>query len=159
MMKNWLKNFMTISLFCLRQHFPVMTSLLFMQNFGNYSFFYYYWTVKKLWFHYHSFSANINSFFHDYSNFYWKTFFSLIFESLIPSIISISIPNTSNGVQWGSMGLNDATWCTFLKSIKNCWRQQKYHMKDYQTHNFSKQQHKSFQMWGYSSKLDKWFKN
>ena len=59
------------------------------------------------------------------------------------------------------MGLNDATDVFFLKSIKNCWSNQKYQtvVKDGQTHNIWEQQHNSFPMRGHSFKSDTWLKN
>ena len=57
MIKIGSKIFMITSLFCLRQHFSVMTSLIFIQNFGDYSFVCIYWTVYFLRIHYHSFES------------------------------------------------------------------------------------------------------
>ena len=49
------KIFMITSLFCLGQHFPLMTSLIFNQNFGNYSFVCIYWTIYCFSIYYHLF--------------------------------------------------------------------------------------------------------
>ena len=65
----------------------------------------------------------------------------------------------TKNIKWGWMGLNDATWRIFLKSMKNCWHLQKYHIKSGQKHNIRKQQHSIFPMKGYSSKSDKLLRN
>ena len=68
----------------------------------------------------------------------------------------MSIPKTSHEVEWGWMMPHDV-FC--LKSMKQYWRQQKYHMKGDQTHYIWKQQNDSFPMRDYSSNLGKWFEN
>ena len=91
------------SLFCLHQHFSMMTSLIFTQNIGNYSFLCIYWAVycirihchslgsywilsnyQKIWRHYHSFSADVSIFPQWLFKFLTKNIFPLIFELLIP---------------------------------------------------------------------------
>ena len=57
MIKIWSNIFMITSLFWLRQHFSVMTSLVFIRNFGNYTFVCIYWTVYCLRINYHSFES------------------------------------------------------------------------------------------------------
>ena len=52
------KIFMINSLFCLRQHFSAMTSLIFIQNFGNCSFVCNNWTVYCPRIHYNLFKSN-----------------------------------------------------------------------------------------------------
>ena len=52
------KIFMINSLFCLRQHFSVVTSLIFIQNFGNCSFVCNNWTVYCPRIHYDLFKSN-----------------------------------------------------------------------------------------------------
>ena len=59
-------------------------------------------------------------------------------------------------VKWNWMMSNDVF---FLKSMKNCSCQQKYHMKGFQAHNIWKQQHNSILMRDYSSKSDMWCRN
>ena len=87
----------------------------------------------------------------DYSTTFFKNFFCLAVEPLIPStwltsyylafwkiyiVIShwwpIIIPKTANGVEWSWMMLLDVF---FLKSMKKFWRYCKYHMKSSQRHN------------------------
>ena len=82
MIKTGPNIFRITSLFCLPQLFSVMTSLIFIQNFDNYSFVCIYWTVyclriytthlkaidlflqniKSLWRHNHSFSPDVSIF-------------------------------------------------------------------------------------------------
>ena len=57
MIKIWPKMFMITLIFCLRQHFSLMTSLIFIQNFGNYSFIWIDWKVYCLRINYHSFES------------------------------------------------------------------------------------------------------
>ena len=57
MIRNGPKIFMIISLFWLRQHFSMM-ALIFIQNFGNYSFVWNCWTVYCLRIHYHLFESD-----------------------------------------------------------------------------------------------------
>ena len=61
----------------------------------------------------------------------------------------------SNGFEWGWMM---PYVIFFQKSMKNCWRQNKYNRKSGQKHNIWKQQHNSFLTTGYSPKSDKRFK-
>ena len=91
---------------------------------------------------YHSFSPQIFSFLRD--------------TDTHNSFVANKYTEKSNGFEWGWMMPYDIF---FLKSMKNCWRQNKYHRKSGQTHNIWKQQHNSFRTRGCSPKSDKPFKS
>ena len=57
MIKIGPKNFWITSLFCLRQHFSMITSLIFIQNLSNCNFVCIYWTVYCPRIHYHLFES------------------------------------------------------------------------------------------------------
>ena len=90
---------------------------------------------------YHSFSPQIFSFLRD--------------TDTHNSFVANKYTEKSNGFEWGWMMLYDIF---FLKSMKNCWRQNKYHRKSRQTRNIWKQQHNSFPTMFFSPKSEKPFK-
>ena len=129
------KIFRITSLCCLRRHFSVIILLNFIQNLDNYSFVCIYWNVyylrihyyffdesywvvlsniKKLWRHYHSFSADIRIFskitqkklLFDLHNFPINTKMS---HDLFQHTLNISNLFFENLAMWRQMGLNDAT--------------------------------------------------
>ena len=87
------------------------------------------------------------------------SFFSFLRDLHIDATVVAN--NYTKKHKWGWMSLNDATDVFFLKSIKNCWSNQKYQtvVKDGQTHNIWEQQHNSFPMRGHSFQSDTWLKN
>ena len=125
-----------------------MKLLVFNQNFDNYSLVCIYWTYCL---------RNLHNSFEPLIPWIWLTPHFLVFRDihiLITNWCSISIPKTSSRVERGWIMSQDVF---FQKSLKDCWRQQKYHMKIDQTHNIWKQQQNSFSMRGYSSTSGKWF--
>ena len=109
------KLFMITLLFCLCQRFPVMTSQIFIQNFGNYSFVYIYWTDYCFRIHYHSFESYwvvlcaIKKIWRDYHFFLHKFLVFWEIQILITHLWLISMPK----IKWVWMGLNDALWHIF----------------------------------------------
>ena len=132
------------------QHFSLITSLIFNQN----------WVVTV-------FSVSTEPFFVSESTFY---LFAITYSKIIQKTqkwvltcsnilwtfpISLSLKIWLCNVKWDWLMPHDVF---FLKSMKNCSRQQKHHIKPVQKHIW-KQQHNSFLMRAYLSKLDKWFRN
>ena len=146
-----------------------MTSLIFIQNFGNYSFVCICWTNYCLRINCHSFES-----YWVVLPKYWKIMVSLPFvfcwrKHILSVIIQIFTKTHFSSNFWTAHPLNiltphslafweiykynDATWCIFLKSMKNCWYQQKNH------NNICKQQTYNFPMRDYSSKSGEWFRS